>query len=301
MPIIETAINGILFGGTYSLVAIGFTLIFGVIHRLNVAHGATIMVSAYGGATVTLILGGNSYFVLILAFLVSISIGSVLGLIVERIAFRPLRDASYLAPFVTTIGVTIFLEELFLHISRKVPIFYPEYTPFHSPLEYLGINLGPYYIRGVYIAIFIVSISLMFILHVWVTRTRTGRAMRVVEESPETARLMGINVVKTEVVAFVVASALAGAAGCLIGVSVGTINPFMATHLLLVSFVVIVMGGMGNMYGAMIGGIIVGALEKLSVSLWSSSYREAILFAILFAILLIKPEGLFTVRAQKRD
>jgi len=301
MSIIESLINGILFGGTYSLVAIGFTLIFGVIHRLNVAHGATIMVSAYAGATLTLLLGESGYLVLILAFLVSISVGAGLGLIVERIAFRPLRGASYLAPFITTIGVTIFLEELFLHLARIVPIFYPEYTPFHSPLEYMGINLGTYYIRMVYLVIFIVSILLMLILHLWVTRSRMGRAMRVVEENPEIARLMGIHVVKTEVMAFVVASALAGAAGCLIGVSVGTINPFMASHLLLISFVIIVMGGMGNMYGAMIGGIIVGALEKLSVSLLSSSYREAILFAILFAVLVIKPEGLFSHRAQKRD
>lgn len=301
MSVVETLINGILFGGTYSLVAIGFTLIFGVIHRLNVAHGATIMVSAYAGATVALLLGGDSYAVLVLAFLASVFVGALLGLIVERIAFRPLREASYLAPFVTTIGVTIFLEELFLHLARKVPIFYPEYTPFPSPLEYLGFNFGPYYIRGVYIAIFLVSIGLMFILHLWVTNSKMGRAMRVVEESQDIARLMGINVVKTEVVAFVVASALAGAAGCLIGVSIGTISPFMASHLLLVSFVVIVMGGMGNMYGAMVGGIIVGALEKLSINFWSSSYREAILFAILFAILVIKPEGLFSLRVQKRD
>jgi branched-chain amino acid transport system permease protein len=301
MHVVETLINGVLFGGTYSLVAIGFTLIFGVIHRLNVAHGATIMVSAYAGATVSILLGGSSYAVLILAFVASVLIGSFLGIGIERIAFRPLREASYLAPFVTTIGVTIFLEELFLHIARRVPFFYPEYTPFPSPLEYFGVNLGPYYVRGIYIAIFAVSLTLMLILHIWITRSKMGRAMRVVEESSDIARLMGINVVKTELVAFVVASALAGAAGCLIGVSMGTVNPFMASHLLLVSFVVIVMGGMGNMYGAMVGGIIVGTLEKLSTSLWSSSYREAILFGLLFVVLITKPEGLFSKSGGKRD
>lgn len=301
MGIIENLFNGILFGGTYSLVGIGFTIIFGVIHRLNVAHGATIMVSAYAGATIALLLGGNSYIVSILAFLVSVIVGSILGIIIERIAFRPLRRASYLAPFVATIGVTIFLEELFLHISRNVPIFYPEYAPFPSPLENLGFYVGSLYMRGVYLIIFAVSLLLMFVLHVWIIKSRMGRAMRVVEESQDVAHLMGIDVKKTEVVAFVVASALAGAGGCLIGISVGTINPFMGGHLLLTGFVVIVLGGMGNLYGAMVGGIIVGAIEMLSTYFLSSSYKEAILFAILFVILIIKPEGIFSVTAVTRD
>jgi len=301
MSIIETLINGILFGGTYSLVAIGFTLIFGVIHRLNIAHGATIMVSAYAGATISLLFGGDNYIVIFFSFCVSVFAGLLLGLLIERIAFRPLRSASYLAPFVTTIGVTIFLEELFLLISRKVPIFYPEYTPYPSPFEYLGFYVGQYYIRGVYIIIFLISLTLMIALHFWIKNSKTGRAMRIVEESSEIASLMGINVVRTEIIAFCVASALAGAAGCLIGISLGTISPFMASHLLLVSFVVIVMGGMGNMYGAMVGGLIVGAVEKVSISIWSSSYKEAVLFAILFLVLVFRPEGLFSKKYQQRD
>lgn len=301
MRILESLFNGVLFGSTYSLVAIGFTIIFGVIHRLNVAHGATIMVAAYAGATVSLLLGGDSYLVMILAFLVSVVIGALLGVAIERIAFRPLRKASYLAPFVTTIGVTIFLEELFIRLSREIPIFYPEYTPFHSPLEYMGFNIGPLYVKGAYLVIFIVSIVLMFILHLWITKSKLGRAMRAVEENPEVAHLMGIDVKRTEVVAFIVASALAGAAGSLMGISIGTVNPFLGAQLLLIGFVVIVLGGMGNLYGAMFGGIIVGALEMLSISILSSSYKEAILFAILFAVLIIKPQGIFGVTSEIKD
>jgi len=297
----EYLINGVLFGGTYSLVAIGFTIIFGVMHRLNVAHGATIMVSAYAGATVMLLLGGDSYPALALAFVASIAAGAALGWLVELVAFRPLRGASYLAPFATTVGVTIVLEEVFLQLGRAVPIFYPEYTPFPSPLENLGFLLGDYYVRGVYLVSFVVAVLLMLALHAWVTRSRTGRAMRVVEENVEVAKLMGIDVRRTEVVAFVVASGLAGAAGCLIGASTGAVSPFLGVHLLLISFVVVVIGGLGNLYGAMIGGIIVGAVETTAVGLISASYKQAVLFAVLFAVLILRPEGILSRRTEGRD
>src|SRR3954451_9038428 len=133
MRAIEYTVSGILLGSTYSLVAIGFTIIFGVLHRLNIAHGAIIMVSAFAGATVTLLLGSESYAVLLLSLLASVVAGTVLGLLLERLVFRPLRGASYLAPFVATVGVTLMLEEGMLRLSRIVPIFYPEYTPYPSP------------------------------------------------------------------------------------------------------------------------------------------------------------------------
>lgn len=298
----EYLLNGILFGSTYSLVAIGFTIIFGAIHKLNVAHGATIMVAAFAGATTSIVLGGaNSYAVLILALAASIAAGALLGVLVELIAFRPLRNASYLTPFVTTIAVTIILEEVFLKLSRTVPFFYPEYTPFPSVLEDLSFDVAGMFVRGVYLVIFVISLILMVILHLWITRTKSGRAVRVVEENPDVARLLGINVRRVEVTVFVVASALAGAAGCLIGMSIGTVNPFMGSHLLLIGFVVIVLGGLGNVYGAMLGGIMVGAIETLTVGLLSATYRQALLFVILFVVLVFKPQGLFSAASAKRD
>ncbi len=301
MRFFEYVLNGFLLGGTYSLVAIGFTIIFGVLHRLNIAHGATIMVSAFAGATVSLLLGGDSYWVLLLSFVVATLTGAVIGIIIERAIFRPLRESSYLAPFVATVGITLALEEAMLHASRHVPIFYPEYTPYPSPLENLGFNIGDLYIRGVYVVIFVISLVLMAALHLWITRSDTGRAIRVVEENPTAARILGINVERTETIAFGVASALAGAAGCLIGVSQGTINPFLGAPLLLTSFVIIVIGGLGNLYGAMVGGIIVGVIELAGANLISATYKEAVLFALMFIILIVRPQGLFGSAVQRPD
>lgn len=293
MHILEYILSGLLFGSTYSLVAIGFTIIFGVLHRLNIAHGTTIMVSAFAGATVSLLLGGDSYAVLALSFVVSVVTGAVLGVLIERVIFRPLRNASYLAPFVATVGITMALEEAMQQVSRRVPIFYPEYTPYPSPLEDLSFHLGDVYIRGAYVVIFAVSLVLMVLLHLWVTRSSSGRAMRIVEENPTAARLLGINVERTEMVAFAVASALAGAAGCLIGVSTGTINAYIGAPLLLTSFVVIVIGGLGNLYGAMFGGLFVGVVQILTTNLLSASYKEAVLFILMFIVLIVRPQGLF--------
>ncbi len=301
MRILEYVLSGILLGSTYSLVAIGFTIIFGVLHRLNIAHGATIMVSAFAGATVSLLLGGDSYPVLALSFLVATATGAILGLVIERLVFRPLRDASYLAPFVATVGITLMLEEAMLHVSRKVPIFYPEYTPYPSPLEDLSFHVGGVYIRGVYVVIFVVSLLLMLLLHLWVTRSDSGRAIRVVEENPTAARILGINVERTEMLAFGVASALAGAAGCLIGVATGTINAFIGGPLLLTGFVVIVIGGLGNLYGAMIGGLLVGLVETVTTNLLSATYREAVLFVLMFVVLIVRPQGLFGGGVQRPD
>lgn len=293
MRIIEYLLNGILLGSTYSLVAIGFTIIFGVLHRLNIAHGATIMVSAFAGATVSLLLGSESYAVLVLSFLAAVATGAVMGLIIERLVFRPLRNASYLAPFVATVGVTLALEEAMLHVSRSVPIFYPEYTQYPSPLEDLSFHLGTLYIRGVYVVTFVVALVLMAALHLWITRTDSGRAIRVVEENPVAARLLGINVERVEMMVFAVASGLAGAAGCLVGVANGTINPYIGAPLLLTSFVVIVIGGVGNIYGAMVGGLLVGLIETVTTNLISATYKEAVLFALMFVVVIMRPQGIF--------
>ncbi|MEI6117583.1 MAG: branched-chain amino acid ABC transporter permease [Burkholderiales bacterium] len=301
MLLLEDLINGLLFGATYSLVAIGFTLIFGVIHRLNIAHGATIMASTFAGAAVAILLGGKSYLALLAAFVASTGTGVLLGFLIERIAFRPLKGADYLAPFATTAGVTIVLEELFLKLGRVVPIFHPEYTPFPSPLENLSFHIGGLYVRGVYVIIFIVALALMASLTYWIDHTRSGRAMRVVEQNELVARLMGINVRRVELTAFAVASGLAGAAGCLIGVSVGTVGPFMGTNLLMISFVVIVLGGLGSIRGAMVGGLVVGVVESLTISLLSARYKQAVLFLLLFLVLIFRPEGLLTRRTVVRD
>lgn len=302
MLFLEYLISGLLFGATYSLVAIGFTLIFGVLNRLNIAHGATIMASAFAGAYVSLRFGGqSSYAVLGLAFVVSVLCGAVLGVLVWATAFAPLRNASPLAPFITSAAVTLILEETFLVLSRKIPLFSPEFSSFPSPLENLVFFVGPILIRGVHLIIFIIAVILMVALHWWITKSRTGRAIRAVEENPTAAWLMGINVRRVEIKIFAVASAIAGAAGCLIGVSMGTVSPFMGANLLLTAFVIIVLAGLGSLYGAMICGLIVGIIEMSIVGMVSASMKEAVLFIILFAVLVARPEGLFAGQQVKRD
>ena len=302
MAVFEYLIGGLLFGATYSLVAIGFTLIFGVLNRLNIAHGATIMVAAFAGAYISLRLGGKtSYAVLALAFVASLVTGAVLGALVRAVAFAPLRNASPLAPFVTSAAMTLVLEEAFVQLSRNVPLFSPEFSTFPSPLENLVFFVGPVLVRGVYVVIFLVAIILMALLHWWITHTAMGRAIRSVEENPTMSWLLGINVRHVEVKVFAVASAVAGAAGCLIGVAMGTVGPFMGANLLLTGFVIIVLAGLGSVRGAMICGLIVGVIEMTIVGMVSASMKEAVLFIILFTVLVIRPQGLFPGPEANRD
>jgi branched-chain amino acid transport system permease protein len=302
MIIVEYLIGGLLFGATYSLVAIGFTLIFGVLNRLNIAHGATIMVSAFAGAYVSLRLGGHTSFLILgLAFVVSVLTGAILGVLVWLVAFAPLRNASPLAPFVTSAAVALILEELFLQVSRRVPLFSPEFSSFPSPLEDLVFNVGPILIRGAYVVIFVVAVALMALLHWWITKSSMGRAIRAVEENLTVSWLLGINVRKVEIAVFAAASAIAGAAGCLVGVSTGTVTPYMGANLLLTGFVIIVLAGLGSVYGAMVCGLIVGMIEMTIVGMVSASMKEAVLFIILFAVLVVRPQGLFAKLDAQRD
>ncbi len=302
MAALEFLISGLLFGATYSLVAIGFTLIFGVLNRLNIAHGATLMVAAFAGAYVSLRLGGKaSYLVLALAFAASLLVGALVGWLVRAVAFAPLRNASPLAPFVTSAAVTIILEETFVQLSRRVPEFSPEFSSFPSPLENLVFFIGPVLVRGVHVVIFVVAALLMVWLQWWINASRTGRAVRAVEENPTVAKLLGINVKQVEVTVFVVASAVAGAAGCLIGMAQGTVGPFMGANLLLTGFVIIVLAGLGSLRGAMVCGLLVGMIETSIVGLLSASVKEAVLFVILFAVLVVRPQGLFGGTRAIRD
>lgn len=299
---IEYLVSGLLFGATYSIVAIGFTLIFGVLNRLNIAHGAILMVSAFAGAYVSLRLGGqDSMAVLALAFVASVVTGGILGYVVRLVAFAPLRGASALAPFVTSAAVTITLEEVFVQLSREIAIFSPEFTAFPSPIENDIIFVGPILIRTAYVVIFVVSALMLLLLHWWIHYSSMGRAIRAVEENQTMAWLLGINVKRVEITVFVVASAIAGAAGCLIGMAQGTVESFMGADMLLVSFVIIVLAGLGSLKGAMICGLLVGVIEVTISGLISASFKEAVLFIILFSTLVFRPQGIFGDGTVERD
>ena len=302
MLVLEYAISGLLFGATYSLVAIGFTLIFGVLNRFNIAHGATLMVAAFSGATISILFGGKeSYEILLLSFFCSCLVGAVVGLLVRQIAFAPLKGGSELSPFVTSAAMALILEETFVHLTQTIPIFSMEVTEFPNPLENIVFFVGDIYIRGVYLIIFIAALIIMATLHWWLKYTKSGMAIRSVEENPTAAWLMGINGSRVEIVVFAIASGIAGAAGCLISVAYGTVTPFLGSNLLLVSFVVLVLAGIGSVRGAMICGLFVGIIETVTAGIISAQTKEAVLFIILFFVLLVKPEGIFATQAAERD
>lgn len=302
MLFLEYVVSGLLSGSAYSLVAIGFTLIFGVLDRLNIAHGATIMVSAFAGAYVCLRLGGGeSYLVLLLSFAIASVAGAALGFLVWATAFAPLRNASPLAPFITSAALALILEETVVVLSRTIPEFLPEFSPYPTPLENLVFFVGPILIRGVHVVMFVVALILMAVLQWWIKYSRTGRAIRAVEANPTAAWLMGINVRRVEIIVFVVASAIAGASGCLIGAAGGTVNAFMGADLLLTTFVIVVVAGLGSIGGAMICGLAVGVIETVVVGLVSASAKEAVLFVLLFAVLVLRPEGLMSAPRIGRD
>ena len=182
-----------------------------------------------------------------------------------------------------------------------MPIYSIEVTEFPSALENLAFFVGDLYIRGAYLVIFVVALIIMALLHRWLNHTKNGLAIRAVEENPEAAWLLGINGRRVEIMVFAAASAIAGAAGCLIGVAYGTVSPFFGSNLLLVSFVVLVLAGIGSVRGAMICGLLVGVIETVTAGTVSSETKEAVLFVVLFAVLLIRPQGIFAGAASTRD
>ena len=301
VAILEQVINGLLLGGTYSLLAIGYTLVFGVLRLLNMAHGETLMLSSFVGVFVALVSGRNDLGILVVSFGVAVLVGAALGLVIERLAFYPLRHAHELAPLISTLGIGVFLEEFAFTWSRKSSYLQPDITGFHNLLEFAGWNLGPLYIRASYLTVCEVAAVLMVGLHVWVRRTRMGRAIRAVAENPMAAQFMGVDVERAIVITFVLSSALAGAAGMLIATADSTIYPAMGRYATLTGLVVMVIGGMGNVVGAMIGGLIFGVLQTTAGYLWSTSYRDIVAFGLLILFLVIRPQGLFGSPALKRS
>jgi branched-chain amino acid transport system permease protein len=280
----QQMVNGLSLGAIYALIALGYTMVYGIILLINFAHGDIMMVGAYVGFFSITILGSNVF----VALLTSMLACAALGVLIEKIAYKPLRNSTRIAALITAIGTSLFLE--------YVTIFFltPEQRVF--PAE--AFPLLQYEIQGLFISnkdIFIIALAviLMVILQYIVKRTRAGKAMRAVSLDQEAAVLMGISVDKTISFTFALGSALAAAAGVLIGIYYGTINPLMGIIPGLKAFVAAVLGGIGIIPGAMVGGFLMGILETMVSGYGSSMYRDAVAFGVLILILLIKPTGIF--------
>lgn len=279
----QQLVNGLTLGSTYALVALGFTLVFGILGMINFAHGEIFMLGAYM-ALLLVTVGKLSIFWSLLGAMAGTAI---LGMLIERISFRPLRKVSILAPLISTIGLSIFLRSL------AQIVFGAESTRFPVSIKTVFYQLGPFQISLLQIVILAVSFGLMAVFQVFIKKTKMGKAMRATSESLYTAGLVGINVNRIIFLSFAVASALGGVAGVLLGLNFNAISPLMGKMVGLKGLTIIILGGMGNITGAMVGGLFLGFVEVLSVGYLTSSYRDAVAFALMFLVLLIKPTGLF--------
>jgi branched-chain amino acid transport system permease protein len=283
--VLQQLVNGVMLGSAYALIAIGYTLVFGVLKLVHLAHGEVFMIGAFIGLQLVLWLGVGAGVALVGALVGT----ALLGVAIELVAFRPLRarGAHFLAPMISTIGVGIVLQE----VATKV--FGAEQVGFPHRMEAVTFALGPVTVTSVQLLILGAATALMAALHVFVTRTRLGMAMRATSESVVTARLLGIRTNRVILLTFAIASGLGGAAGVLVGLSFNAISPFMGIDMGVKGLAIMLVGGLGNIYGAMVGGVLLGVVEILSVAYLASSYRDAFAFAMMILILLARPQGLF--------
>ncbi len=291
MEFLQQLINGLAFGSILALIALGYTMVYGILRFINFAHGDVFMLGAFSGfylapKIATLIplpsVGGA-----ILVLIASMAICAALGVIIERFAYRPLRKRPKLTMLITAIGVSLFLEYTSQFTFGASPKRFPEILPVYPVMK-----IGSLSLNSNQIIVVAVTILLLLALRFIVLKTKIGTAMRAVSFNPEAAALMGINTDMVISFTFALGSALAAAAGILWAVNYPSIDPLMGILPGLKAFVAAVLGGIGNLPGAALGGIIIGVTETLVSGYISSTYRDAIAFAVLILILLIKPSGL---------
>ncbi|MDN5325349.1 MAG: branched-chain amino acid transport system permease protein [Moorella sp. (in: firmicutes)] len=283
----QQIINGLSLGSIYALIALGYTMVYGIIQLINFAHGDIMMAGAYIAFFVVVYLKLNIWW----AFIISMIGSALLGVIIERVAYKPLRNATRLAPLITAIGMSLFLENGGLMVLGTDIRSYPGglITNAQLPLTLFGIRLTATTLQLLILAI---TIVMMIILQYIVHYTRAGKAMRAVSYDADAARLMGINVDNTISLTFALGSAFAAVAGILLGLYYNNIQPLMGIMPGLKAFVAAVIGGIGLIPGAMVGGFALGIFETMVSGYWSSNLRDPIVFLLLILILLVKPAGL---------
>lgn len=280
----QQLVNGLTLGSVYAVIAIGYTLVFGVLNIVNMAHGGIIMMGAYIGLLLVTVAGWGLFPVLIGAMVG----GAILGYLLEVLALRPLRGkkVTHLAPLISTIGVSIFLE------SAALLVFGPQTRAFPTDYNQL-MDFGLFKISEIQIISMGTAIVLMVLLTLLLNKTKIGKAVRATAENIETASLLGIHTRRIITFTVMLASALGAAAGVLIALSFNAIEPTMGTSMGFKGLAVLIMGGLGNVGGAMAGGFILGVAEVFSVAYGASSFRDAVAFGLIILILFIRPQGLF--------
>ena len=291
----QQLVNGLEMGSLYALIALGYTLVYGILEMLNFAHGDVFMVGGFLGAGVAAVFVHNGVsgipagLVVGLMLLVAIGGTGILGVTIERVAYRPLRNANRLAPLITAIGVSLFLESIVQVRISPAPVLVPTYALVPQTVLHVGNVATPW--TGV--ALLVISVVLMIGLDIFIFRTQFGSAMRATAQDREAATFMGIDVNRVIMVTFLVGSALAGVAGILFGLSFATVNFFMGFLLGIKAFTAAVIGGIGNIRGAMVGGLLLGVVESLGGGFISTQYQNTFAFLVLILVLLVRPQGLF--------
>ncbi|MCZ7564070.1 MAG: branched-chain amino acid ABC transporter permease [Burkholderiales bacterium] len=284
----QQLVNGITLGSTYALIAIGYTLVLGVLKKLNIAHGELFMVGAFAGIALAA-LGAPLPVNLAAAF----AVAGLVAVAVERVCFHPLRHASFLSPMLTTIAFGILLQNVATQMFGSEPSRFP-----HSA-EPQQFAIGSLSISAVQIAILATAFTLMFGLDLLVRRTRWGIALRATSDDPETAAQHGVHPSRITITTFFVSGALAGVAGVLTTLVYSQVTPLIGIRQGLIGMVAIVIGGLGNLRGAMIGGLALGLIETMNDAYFYAGYRDFVIFSVFFAFLIFKPEGLFPAQAGR--
>ncbi|ABZ83105.1 branched-chain amino acid abc transporter, permease component [Heliomicrobium modesticaldum Ice1] len=287
----QQLINGLSLGSIYALIALGYTMVYGIIRLINFAHGDVYMVGAYVGFFAT-----TQGWGFLPSLIISMVVCAILGVVIERLAYKPLRGAPKIAVLITAIGVSFFLENGgVLAVGAKIRTF----PNVFQEVQYHFFN-GSVVITNRQIVIMVVTVLLMLLLQYIVHYTKTGKAMRAVSHDTQAAMLMGINVDNTISATFAIGSSLAAAAGVLVGIYYNAINPYMGIMPGLKAFVAAVVGGIGVIPGAFVGGLSLGVIEALVSGYGQSLYRDAVAFALLIIILIVKPSGLFGSNVREK-
>ena len=290
MSMISTLINGLSMGAVYALIALGYTMVYGIAKMLNFAHGDVIMVGSYVLFLFTMRVIKNPFVAIFCAIVFCI----ILGVLVERIAYRPLRGAPSLAVLITAIGVSFFLQSvaqlIFTVTPKQVPMF-----------DFKAIEIGGLTIKTESIITLVVGVIIMILLTLFVNKSKTGRAMLAVSEDRGAAQLMGVNVNRTIAITFAIGSALAAVASVFMLFVAPVTNPTLGAMPGIKAFVAAVLGGIGSIPGAAVGGLILGIVEQLALKYeFLAPYSDAIVFAILILVLLVKPSGILGKKRHEK-
>lgn len=287
---LQQMVNGVTWGSVYALIALGYTMVYGILRLINFAHGDIYMLGAFFGYYTARFLGSATDpnpIKALLVLLISMFAAGLVGIIIERAAYKPVRRSSRLSALITAIGVSLLLENGGILLFGASPKFFPQIIVAKNIPLGLGVTIS-----NQQVIILVVSLVLMFALRFIVLKTRVGKAMQAVSHNPTAAALMGISVDRIITFTFMIGSMLAAAAGVLVALQNPKIEPLMGIMPGLKAFVAAVLGGIGNIPGAVLGGLVMGIAEVLVVGYVSPTYRDAIAFVLLIVILLVRPSGI---------